>query len=118
MRSKTLAALFGLAVLAGCHSSRHRTSHYESPLPPSDYGLSTDSPSTVPTPDALAYQPSTMTTEMPPEKGFVDRHPLLSSPRNYYRDSSRNPVMKVLAGTFVGVPVGVWREGKQIVYGQ
>ena len=118
MRSKTLAALFGLAVLAGCHSSRHRSSGYGPPLPPSDFGPSADAQATVPTPDALAYQPSPMPPEVPPEKGFVDRHPLFSSPRNYYRDSSRNPVMKVLAGTFVGVPVGVWREGKQIVYGQ
>ena len=120
MRSKTLAVLFGLAVLAGCRYSRHRTSHY-GPSQVSEYGLPPDAQTTVPTPDALAYQPGTMPTEpteMPPEKGFVDRHPLLSSPRNYYRDSSRNSVMKVLAGTFVGVPVGVWREGKQIVYGQ
>ena len=117
MRCKTLAALFGLAVLAGCHSSRHRVREY-GPPPSSDYGLSPDTGATVPTPDSLAYQPSTLPTEVPTEKGFVDRHPLFSSPRNYYRDSSRNPVMKVLAGTFVGVPVGVWREGKQVVYGQ
>ena len=111
MRAKSLVLLCGLVALAGCQSSRHRSSQY---LPPPEYGMPPDAQATVPTPDATAFQPA----PAPEEKGFVDRHPLLASPRNYYRDSSSNPVMKVLAGTFVGVPVGVVRETKQIVYGQ
>lgn len=116
MRFKTIALLCGLVVMTGCHGSKHRSSAYGPPpvSATAEYGVPTDAQATAPTPDALAYQP----VDMPPEKGFVDRHPLFSAPRNYYRDSSSNPVMKVLAGTFVGVPVGVVRESKQIVYGQ
>lgn len=55
---------------------------------------------------------------IPQEKSYVDRHPLLSSPRNYYRDSGDNAVVKVLAGTFIGVPVGIAKEAWQIGYGQ
>jgi hypothetical protein len=95
MLAKKLAVLAALVVLAGCHSG----SNYRD----ADYGIM---------PDATAGA-------LPPEeKGFVDRHPLLSSPRNYYRDSGDNRVVKVLAGTFVGVPVGVAQEVWQIGYGQ
>jgi hypothetical protein len=95
MLAKKLALFAGLLVLGGCHSG----SNYRD----ADYGIM---------PDATAGA-------LPPEeKSFVDRHPLLSSPRNYYRDSGDNPVVKVLAGTVVGVPVGVVQEVWQIGYGQ
>jgi hypothetical protein len=95
MLVKKLALFAGLLVLGGCHSG----SNYRD----ADYGIM---------PDATAGA-------LPPEeKGFVDRHPLLSSPRNYYRDSGDNPFVKVLAGTVVGVPVGVVQEVWQIGYGQ
>ncbi len=95
MRSKklALAALLSLAALAGCHSSPYRDSAYG---PTGDPQFS----------------------DMGTEKSFVDRHPLLSSPRNYYRDSGDNPVVRVVAGTLVGVPVGVAQELWQIGYGQ
>ena len=102
MLVKKLAVLAGLVVLVGCHyGSGYRDASYG--YRDADYGI---------TPDAAA-------SGLPPqEKGFVDRHPLFSSPRNYYRDSGDNPVVKVLAGTFVGVPVGVVQEAWQIGYGQ
>ena len=94
MLVKKFAVFAGLVVLAGCHCG----STYQE----SSYGCA---------PDATGALP-------PAEKSFVDRHPLLSAPRNYYRDSSDNPVVKVLAGTVVGVPVGVAQELWQIGYGQ
>ena len=93
MTAKKLSALFGLVVVAGCQSAPCRQSEYGLP-PESQVGVATS------------------------EKSFVDRHPLFSSPRNYYRDSGDSPVVKVLAGTFVGVPVGVAKEVWQIGYGQ
>jgi hypothetical protein len=52
------------------------------------------------------------------EKSFVDRHPILAAPRNYFRDSGDNLLVKTFYGTVVGIPVGVAREAWQIVYGQ
>jgi hypothetical protein len=91
VKKLTLAAFLAVVALAGCHSAPYRESAYGSP---EAYG------------------------EVATEKRFVDRHPLLSAPRNYYRDSGDNPVVKVLAGTFVGIPVGVAQELWQVGYGQ
>ena len=93
MLTKKLSVLFGLILLAGCHSAPYRDSSYGLP-PDAQVGMA------------------------PTEKSYVDRHPLFSSPRNYYRDSGDNPVVKVLAGTVVGVPVGIVQEAWQIGYGQ
>ena len=98
----------GLLIVTGCHcgSSCRDTGYgasYGSSYRDADYGI-------TPAPQ-LSSVPSQ-------EKSFVDRHPLFSSPRNYYRDSGDNVVLKVLAGTFVGVPVGIAQEAWQIGYGQ
>lgn len=52
------------------------------------------------------------------EKSFVDRHPILAAPRNYWRDSGNNLLVKAFYSTVVGIPVGVAREAWQIIYGQ
>ena len=94
---KKLALLAGLVVGAGCNScGQYRGAEY-GPAPVAD------------------AQGGMVPSE---EKSFVERHPLLSAPRHYYRDSSDYFVVKVLAATVVGVPVGVARESWQIVYGQ
>jgi len=49
---------------------------------------------------------------------FVDRHPLLSKPRDYYESSGNNKVVKTLAAGVVGVPAGLFGELKQIVVGR
>jgi hypothetical protein len=49
---------------------------------------------------------------------WVDRHPLLSKPREYYENSGSNTAVKVAAGTLVGIPVGIVGELKQIVVGR
>jgi hypothetical protein len=47
----------------------------------------------------------------------VDRHPLFSKPRDYWESSGDNKVVKAAAATFVGVPVGIFGEFKQIIVG-
>jgi hypothetical protein len=53
----------------------------------------------------------------PKSVGYVDRHPLLSKPRDYWENSGDNKIVKAGAATFVGVPVGLYGEIKQIVVG-
>jgi hypothetical protein len=55
----------------------------------------------------------------PPVKtvSAVDRHPLFSKPRDYWESSGDNKIVKAAAATFVGVPVGVFGEVKQIIVG-
>lgn len=58
--------------------------------------------------------------EAPPSRPVTvaDRHPLLSKPREYYDNSGNNKVVKVAAGTLIGVPAGIFGELRQIVRGQ
>ena len=49
---------------------------------------------------------------------FVDRHPLLSKPRDYYESSGNNKFVKSMAAGVIGVPAGVVGELKQIVVGR
>ncbi len=49
--------------------------------------------------------------------GYVDRHPILSKPREYWDSSGENKVVKAAAATFIGVPAGVLGEMRQIVVG-
>jgi hypothetical protein len=105
MLVKKLAVLAALLLVTGCHcGSSYRDCGYGSAYRDADYGV---------------QQPDMQLAGVPThEKSFVDRHPLLSSPRNYYRDSGDNVVVKVLAGTVIGVPVGIAQEAWQIGYGQ
>jgi hypothetical protein len=48
---------------------------------------------------------------------FVERHPLLYKPRDYYENAGTNTVVKTGAAVLVGVPVGIVTELKQIVVG-
>jgi hypothetical protein len=48
---------------------------------------------------------------------YVDRHPMFSKPRDYWESSGDNKVVKAAAATFIGVPVGIYGEMKQIVVG-
>ena len=49
--------------------------------------------------------------------GYVDRHPMLSKPRDYWENAGDNKIVKAGAATFIGVPVGIYGELKQIVVG-
>jgi hypothetical protein len=56
-------------------------------------------------------------TPVPRTLTFVDRHPLLYKPRDYYESSGDNKLVKSTAAVVVGVPAGVIGEIRQIVVG-
>ncbi len=64
-------------------------------------------------------EPGGSVAEAPAPKtvSYVDRHPLLLKPRDYWESSGDNKIVKTAAATFVGVPVGIYSELKQIVVG-
>jgi hypothetical protein len=66
-----------------------------------------------------ALDSGTRVAETPPARTvtYVDRHPLFSKPREYWESSGDNKIVKAAAATFVGVPVGLYGEMKQIVVG-
>ena len=91
-----LFALAGaLAAAAGCHSP----------------GLARSRP--------LAAEPGLEGTVEPGRPvTFVDRHPLLSKPREYYDTAGGGKVTKTASGALLGVPAGIYGELKQIVVGK
>ena len=95
----------GLSVLiltgAGCQGSGSR----RATAPEPSLSGTVDSNGAV----AQAPQPKTVS--------YVDRHPLLSKPRDYWENAGDNKIIKAGAATFVGVPVGIYSELKQIVVG-
>ncbi len=97
---KVAGVLYVAVAIAGCQATSSRRA---APEP----GLSgtTDPNGTV----AEAPAPKTVS--------YVDRHPLLSKPRDYWDSSGDNKIVKTAAATFVGVPVGIYSELKQIVVG-
>ena len=97
---KVVGVLVVAVTIAGCQGTNSRRA---APEP----GLSgtTDPNGTV----AEAPAPKTVS--------YVDRHPLLSKPRDYWDSSGDNKIVKTAAATFVGVPVGIYSEFKQIVVG-
>ncbi len=54
---------------------------------------------------------------VPGSDSVVDRHPLFSKPRDYYENTGKNKVTKTAAAAFIGVPVGIFGELRQIVVG-
>lgn len=58
--------------------------------------------------------------EEPPARSvsYIDRHPMFSKPRDYYENSTSNStIVKAASATFIGVPVGLYSEVKQIFVG-
>jgi hypothetical protein len=99
----TVVVLLGISVtMAGCRGTSSRRAA-SAPEPGLSGGL--DSNGTV----AEVTPPKTVT--------YVDRHPILSKPRDYWESSGDNKIVKGAAATFVGVPVGIYSEMKQIVVG-
>jgi hypothetical protein len=66
---------------------------------------------------ALDSKGSIAESTPPRTVSYVDRHPLLSKPRDYWDSSGDNKIVKAGAATFIGVPVGIYGELKQIVVG-
>lgn len=104
-RMLNLASL-GLLIIAvaGCHSSGSRRA---APLEP-------------PVSSSVGGEDRTIIEEPPaPSVTYIDRHPILSTPREYYENStSNNKLVRAATATFVGVPVGIYGEVKQIFVGR
>ncbi|WP_435021444.1 hypothetical protein TA3x_002377 [Tundrisphaera sp. TA3] len=64
-----------------------------------------------------ASVPSKVAVVPPASVSVVDRHPLLSRPRDYYESSGNNKFVKTAAAAVVGVPAGIVGELRQIVTG-
>ena len=92
--------VLSLLLLAGCHSPGHKTASAEPPLM-----TGTDGNATI----VEADPPKTVTV--------VDRHPLLSAPRDFWNNTQSNKFGKGVSATVVGVPVGMVGEVKQIFVG-
>jgi hypothetical protein len=107
-RGRAIAALFvALGISAGCQGVGHPRT-VVTPEPSLSGTVESDTTATDGTRTAAA--PVKTTT-------VVDRHPLFSKPRDYWETSGDNKVVKAAAATFVGVPVGIYGEVKQIIVG-
>jgi hypothetical protein len=87
--------------VAGCQGSGSR----RAPSPEPGLSGALDSGGTV----AEATPAKTIT--------YVERHPILSKPREYWDNAGDNKIVKAGAATFIGVPSGIYNEMKQIVVG-
>jgi hypothetical protein len=99
----TVAALLMALAASGCNGgpSKRTVVSTEPALVPGDPDVAIV--------DRAKPVPSTVTV--------VERHPLLSKPKQYYDDTNSNKVAKTAAATFIGVPAGIYGELKQIVVG-
>lgn len=103
-RRLAFVLLFALSTtLAGC---RGTGSHRSSSAPEPGLSGALDSGETI------VAEPTPARTVT-----YVDRHPMLSKPREYWESAGDNKLKKVAAATFVGVPVGLYGEVKQIFVG-
>lgn len=101
-RSWVWFALVAIAVLPGCQSAQSRRT-----------SVAAAEPSLVQPGD-----PSVVQAPPPKTVTVVDRHPLLSKPREYYESAGNNRLVKVTAATVVGIPAGIVGELRQIVVGR
>jgi len=116
MKKRHALAVAAVALLAFCSGCHHRTMVRPSGYGPAvgpQCGVVADPAAPPPVAGQVAAAPAPAA-----EKSFVDRHPILAAPRNYFRDSGDNLLVKTFYGTVVGIPVGVAREAWQIIYGQ
>jgi hypothetical protein len=106
-RGRATAALFvAFAVSAGCQAVGHPRT-VVSPEPSFSSAVESDTTVADGTHNVAPIKTTTV----------VDRHPLFSKPRDYWETSGDNKVVKAAAATFVGVPVGIYGEFKQILVG-
>ncbi|WP_337173783.1 hypothetical protein [Paludisphaera sp.] len=107
MSTRKVFAILTLATLAlaasGCHGAgRRRASVVEDPA---IAGLDAEDKAFL---------------AAPADRGVtvVDRHPILYTPREYWDNAGDNRLVKAAAATFVGVPVGIVGEVRQIIVGR
>lgn len=102
---RPVAATLALALATGCTSSRpKRTVNSEPPLIVGDASGSGGT--------TVVEAPS------PRADSIVDRHPLLSRPRERYDTTNGNKLTRTAAAAIIGVPSGIGAEIKQIIVGQ
>ena len=102
---RPVTAILALALATGCTSSRpKRTVNSEPPLIVGD-ASGTGGTTVVEAPQARAIS-------------AVDRHPLLSRPRERYETTNGNKLTRTAAAAVIGVPSGIGAEIKQIIVGQ
>jgi hypothetical protein len=100
-RIGTVSLLLSALLLAGCQGGPGRK-------------MASAEPPLVTSPDA-----SSTLVQADPSRSVtvVDRHPLLSAPRDFWNNTNNNKAIKAASATLVGVPVGLVGEVKQIVVG-
>ena len=95
-----VAALVVLGGTGGCRSGAPRR------VASSEPGLSSDGSTIADATSSGASQVS-----------WVDRHPLFYKPREYFDSSGNNTLVKTASATFIGIPVGVIGEVRQVFTG-
>lgn len=104
-----LAIVVGLAGCQGGLSGNKRVARVEPGL--SSSGVSEEG-GTLDTSPGFTAAPGAAKTA-----SVVDRHPLLSKPRELYEKTDTGKAGKVASATLVGVPMGIVGELRQIVVG-
>ena len=99
---RPLVAGLLVAATIGCASSKPKRSVVVSEPP-----LLSEGPSPLDGGTEIAQAPVARTNS------FVDRHPLLSRPREYYDTTNGNKLTRTAAAAVIGVPSGIGAEVKQ-----
>jgi hypothetical protein len=93
-------ALLGLISINGCaNMKKNRVALAEPGLSIGDDGQAMAAPAPV------------------KQNNFAARHPIINRPGKVYENTNSGPVVKTLAAGVVGVPWGLFEEGRQIVVG-
>lgn len=103
--SRPILAILALALATGCTSSRpKRTVNSEPPLIVGD----------------ASGSGGAIVAEAPQARAIsaIDRHPLLSRPRDRYDSTNGNKLTRTAAAAVIGVPSGIGAEIRQIIVGQ
>ena len=109
--------VIGVIIAAcGCSGSPRRKVFGSSVMNPEEPVL--NSKSITPGSETLTPETTDIETLSPATaEGFVDRHPLLRKPQQYFNNTNSNRAVKTAAAAFVGVPAGIVGELRQIVIG-
>ena len=113
-RSIAASTLFFLTILIvepGCSNPGPRSLVGSSVTNSTEPSLSTESGTVIVEPPSSAQRGTAKSIS------FIDRHPLFRKPQQYYDNTKSNKVVKTAAAAFIGVPVGIGSELKQIVVG-
>ena len=123
--SRTLAGILALVLIVltaetGCHGTASRTISRSAATSSGEPAFSSNVVGA--SPGVTIVEPGALTDPTPviPSStvSWVDRHPLLRKPQQYFDNTKSNKLVKTAAATVVGVPAGIIGEIKQIVLGK